>query len=84
VARIAFADAVFADASLKLRPAFEEVAVGKYGAEIHSVEFQKKVRLITTLRSQTSGNKLKLYTYVLDYKCVVLSGGGSRIDPRRA
>lgn len=28
--RIVFADAVFADASLKLKPAFEEVAVGKY------------------------------------------------------
>ncbi|CAN6310191.1 unnamed protein product [Urochloa humidicola] len=40
--RVAFADAAFVDASLKLKPAFEEVAVGKYKAETHSVDFQKK------------------------------------------
>ncbi|CAL4926215.1 unnamed protein product [Urochloa decumbens] len=40
--RVAFADAVFVDASLKLKPAFEEVAVGKYKAETRSVDFQKK------------------------------------------
>jgi serpin B len=41
--RVAFADAVFVDASLKLKSAFEEVAVGKYKAETHSVDFQEKV-----------------------------------------
>jgi serpin B len=41
--RVAFADAVFVDASLKLKPAFEKVAVGKYKAETQSVDFQKKV-----------------------------------------
>jgi serpin B len=41
--RVAFADGVFVDASLKLKPAFEEVAVGKYRADTHSVDFQKKV-----------------------------------------
>ncbi|CAN6287535.1 unnamed protein product [Urochloa humidicola] len=40
--RIAFADAVFFDASLKLKPAFEEVAVGKYKAETQSVDFKDK------------------------------------------
>ncbi|CAN6287523.1 unnamed protein product [Urochloa humidicola] len=39
--RIEFADAVFFDKSLKLKPAFEEMAVGKYKAEIHSMDFQK-------------------------------------------
>jgi serpin B len=41
--RVAFADGVFVDASLKLKPAFGEVAVGKYRAETQSVDFQKKV-----------------------------------------
>nr|CAB3493998.1 unnamed protein product [Digitaria exilis] len=40
--RVAFADAIFVDASLKLKPAFEHVAVGKYKAETWSVDFQKK------------------------------------------
>ncbi|XP_066361491.1 serpin-ZXA-like [Miscanthus floridulus] len=40
--RVAFADGVFVDASLKLKPAFEEVAVGKYRADTQSVDFQKK------------------------------------------
>ncbi|XP_021302406.1 serpin-ZXA isoform X2 [Sorghum bicolor] len=40
--RIAFADAVLADASWKLNPAFQELAVGKYKAHTHSVDFQKK------------------------------------------
>jgi serpin B len=41
--RIDFADAVLADASWKLKPAFQELAVGKYKAQTHSVDFQKKV-----------------------------------------
>jgi serpin B len=41
--RVAFADGVFVDASMKLKPAFEEVAVGKYRAKTHYVDFQKKV-----------------------------------------
>ncbi|CAL4934742.1 unnamed protein product [Urochloa decumbens] len=40
--RIEFADAVFVDKSLKLKPAFEEMAVGKYKAETHSVDFQNQ------------------------------------------
>ncbi|KAL6637429.1 hypothetical protein ACP70R_025001 [Stipagrostis hirtigluma subsp. patula] len=40
--RVAFADGVFVDASLKLKPAFEKVAVGKYKAETQSVDFQTK------------------------------------------
>ncbi|XP_062215195.1 serpin-ZXA [Phragmites australis] len=40
--RVAFADGVFVDASLKLKLAFKEVAVGKYKAETQSVDFQKK------------------------------------------
>jgi serpin B len=41
--RVAFTDAVFVDASFKLKPAFEKVAVGKYKAETQSVDFQRKV-----------------------------------------
>ena len=41
--RVAFADAVLVDASLKLKSAFEDVAVGKYKAETHSVDFREKV-----------------------------------------
>ncbi|CAL4934728.1 unnamed protein product [Urochloa decumbens] len=37
--RVAFANAVFVDASLKMKPAFEQVAVGKYKAEARSVDF---------------------------------------------
>ncbi|CAL4934727.1 unnamed protein product [Urochloa decumbens] len=40
--RVAFADGVFVDASLKLKPAFGEVAAGKYKAETQPVDFQKK------------------------------------------
>ncbi|CAN6287522.1 unnamed protein product [Urochloa humidicola] len=40
--RIEFADAVFFDKSLKLKPAFEEIAAGKYKAETHSVDFREK------------------------------------------
>ncbi|WVZ59825.1 hypothetical protein U9M48_009919 [Paspalum notatum var. saurae] len=40
--RVAFADGVFVDASLKLKLAFQEVAVAKYKAETQSVDFQKK------------------------------------------
>ncbi|NP_001167655.1 Serpin-ZXA-like [Zea mays] len=40
--RVAFADGVFVDSSLKLKPAFEEIAVGKYRADTQSVDFQKK------------------------------------------
>ncbi|CAN6282247.1 unnamed protein product [Urochloa humidicola] len=40
--RIGFADAVFFDRSMKLNPAFEEISVGKYKAQTHSVDFQEK------------------------------------------
>ncbi|CAL4943214.1 unnamed protein product [Urochloa decumbens] len=40
--RIEFADAVFVDKMLKLNPDFQEIAVGKYKAETHSVDFRKK------------------------------------------
>lgn len=40
--RVAFANGVFVDASLSLKPSFKEVAVGKYKAEAHSVDFQTK------------------------------------------
>jgi serpin B len=43
--RVAFASAVFVDASAKLKPAFQEVAVGRYKAETHSVDFKEKVHL---------------------------------------
>ncbi|CAN6317600.1 unnamed protein product [Urochloa humidicola] len=45
--RIEFADAVFADKSLKLKPTFEEIAVSKYKAETHSVDFQEKAAKVS-------------------------------------
>ncbi|KAM3261946.1 hypothetical protein ACQJBY_052558 [Aegilops geniculata] len=40
--RVSFASAVFSDASLPLKPSFKEVAVAKYRAETHSVDFKTK------------------------------------------
>ncbi|TVU46161.1 hypothetical protein EJB05_05680 [Eragrostis curvula] len=40
--RIAFANSVFVDSLLKLKPAFQEIAAGKYKAETQSVDFQRK------------------------------------------
>ncbi|TVU46119.1 hypothetical protein EJB05_05637 [Eragrostis curvula] len=40
--QIAFANSVFVDSSLKFKPAFQEIASGKYKAETRSVDFQKK------------------------------------------
>ena len=41
--RVAFANGVFVDASLPLKPSFKDLAVGKYKAETQSVDFQTKV-----------------------------------------
>jgi serpin B len=41
--RVAFANGVFVDASLPLKPSFKDIAVGKYKAETQSVDFQTKV-----------------------------------------
>ncbi|KAM0887499.1 hypothetical protein ACQ4PT_028996 [Festuca glaucescens] len=40
--RVAFANGVFVDASLPLKPTFKDLAVGKYKAETQSVDFQTK------------------------------------------
>ncbi|KAE8796186.1 Serpin-ZX [Hordeum vulgare] len=40
--RVAFANGVFVDASLKLKPSFKDLVVGKYKAETQSVDFQTK------------------------------------------
>ncbi|KAM0884004.1 hypothetical protein ACQ4PT_031246 [Festuca glaucescens] len=40
--RVAFANGVFVDASLQLKPTFKDLAVGKYKAETQSVDFQTK------------------------------------------
>ncbi|CAN6310183.1 unnamed protein product [Urochloa humidicola] len=45
--RIEFADAVFVDKSLKLKPTFQEIAVSKYKAETHSVDFQEKAAKVS-------------------------------------
>ncbi|VAI37485.1 unnamed protein product [Triticum turgidum subsp. durum] len=41
--RVAFANGVFVDASLQLKPSFQELALCKYKAEAQSVDFQTKV-----------------------------------------
>ncbi|TVU46162.1 hypothetical protein EJB05_05681, partial [Eragrostis curvula] len=40
--RIAFGNSVFVDSLLKLKPAFQEIATGKYKAETRSVDFRRK------------------------------------------
>ncbi|KAM0884000.1 hypothetical protein ACQ4PT_031242 [Festuca glaucescens] len=40
--RVAFANGVFVDGSLPLKPSFKDLAVGKYKAETQSVDFQTK------------------------------------------
>uniref|UniRef100_A0ACD5W7T6 Uncharacterized protein n=1 Tax=Avena sativa TaxID=4498 RepID=A0ACD5W7T6_AVESA len=40
--RVAFANGVFVDASLSLKPSFKELAVGRYKADVQSVDFQTK------------------------------------------
>jgi serpin B len=49
--RVAFANGVFVDTSLPLKPSFKEVAVGKYKAETNSVDFQTKVMYLWLLIS---------------------------------
>ncbi|XP_044390141.1 serpin-Z1A-like [Triticum aestivum] len=43
-----FANGVFVDASLLLKPSFQEIAVCKYKAETQSVDFQTKAAEVTT------------------------------------
>ncbi|KAM3260753.1 hypothetical protein ACQJBY_051792 [Aegilops geniculata] len=45
--RVAFANGVFVDASLPLKPSFQELAVCKYKAEARSVDFQTKAAEVT-------------------------------------
>ncbi|VAI37484.1 unnamed protein product [Triticum turgidum subsp. durum] len=45
--RVAFANGVFVDASLPLKPSFQELAVCKYKAEAQSVDFQTKAAKVT-------------------------------------
>uniref|UniRef100_A0ACD5X521 Uncharacterized protein n=1 Tax=Avena sativa TaxID=4498 RepID=A0ACD5X521_AVESA len=40
--RVAFANGLFVDTSMPLKPSFKETAVGMYKAETHSVDFQTK------------------------------------------
>ncbi|KAM0906678.1 hypothetical protein ACQ4PT_016639 [Festuca glaucescens] len=39
---VAFANGVFVDASLQVKPLFKEIALGKYKTETHSVNFKTK------------------------------------------
>uniref|UniRef100_A0A0D9VWC6 Serpin domain-containing protein n=1 Tax=Leersia perrieri TaxID=77586 RepID=A0A0D9VWC6_9ORYZ len=45
--RLAFANGVFVDASMPLKRSFRDVAVGRYKAEAHSVDFQHKAAEVT-------------------------------------
>ena len=68
---VAFADGVFVDTSLPLKASFKEVAVGKYKAETHSVDFQTKV-MCPSVRHQLHTCELS-YTHGklhLDYACM--------------
>ncbi|XP_047087752.1 serpin-ZX-like [Lolium rigidum] len=44
--RVAFANGVFVDASLPLKPVFKEIALGRYKAETYSVDFQTKAAMV--------------------------------------
>ncbi|KAM0887495.1 hypothetical protein ACQ4PT_028992 [Festuca glaucescens] len=44
--RVAFANGVFVDASLRLKPVFKEIALGRYKAETYSVDFQTKAAMV--------------------------------------
>ncbi|EMS46390.1 Serpin-Z2B [Triticum urartu] len=48
--RVAFANGVFVDASLQLKPSFQELAVCKYKAEAQSVDFQTKCKITLRLK----------------------------------
>ena len=58
--RVSFANGVFVDASLPLKPSFKDLAVGKYKAETQSVDFQTKVIpfLACLTSSSNDGNVL--------------------------
>jgi serpin B len=47
--RVAFANGMFVDASLALKPSFKELAVGRYRADVQSADFQTKVIVPCTL-----------------------------------
>jgi serpin B len=48
--RVAFANGVFVEASLPLKQSFNDIALGKYKAEFHSVDFQNKVNRFFLLK----------------------------------
>jgi serpin B len=62
--RVAFANSVFADSSMPLKPSFKEIAVGKYKAETNSVDFQNKVMCPLLLITQ-SARLNTVYTAIL-------------------
>jgi serpin B len=62
--RVAFANSVFADSSMPLKPSFKEIAVGKYKAETNSVDFQTKVMCPLLLITQ-SARLNTVYTAIL-------------------
>ncbi|TVU46164.1 hypothetical protein EJB05_05683, partial [Eragrostis curvula] len=66
--RIAFANSVFVDSLLKLKPAFQVIAAGKYKAETQSVDFQKKVEALASYPSC----KVEQYSFIRSMGFVVL------------
>ncbi|XP_047085202.1 serpin-ZX-like [Lolium rigidum] len=46
--RVAYANGVFVDASLSLKPSFQDLAVGKYNSKILSVDFKTKAAEVSS------------------------------------
>lgn len=71
--RVAFANGVFVDASLSLKPSFQEIAVCNYKSEVQAVDFQTKVDHLPFTASSKSGSFVSTCLYVfVTLKVVVL------------
>ncbi|KAF7100184.1 hypothetical protein CFC21_101722 [Triticum aestivum] len=71
--RVAFANDVFVDASLSLKPSFRELAMCNYKSEVQSVDFQTKVDHLPFTASSKSLSFVSACLYVV----VTLNRGGS-------
>jgi serpin B len=70
--RVAFANSVFADSSMPLKPSFKEIAVGKYKAETNSVDFQTKVMCPLLLITRSVQLNTAILYYSRDTNSILL------------